>query len=251
MFNPLAAFDRLDTRMNYWLVAHSVALLRISLGTVFLVFGVLKFFPGLSPIQDLVVQTTTALTFGLVAPEAGLFLVAALETAIGLSLLTGRLLRVGAWLMLVQLLGAMSPLLLFPEQLFTGPGYAPSLAAQYIIKDIILLAAALVIASTWTGARIVPERTSMRSTLGARPPQIDGAPARRIHRQRKIGFMSSIEVADTTAAVLREQAARAGVSVDAYIRRLALIESARQHATVLDEGFYEAAEAERLTAQNL
>lgn len=58
--------------------------------------------------------------------------------------------------------------------------------------------------------------------------------------------MSSIEVAETTAAVVREQAARAGLSVDAYIRRLALVESARQHASVLDQGFYEAAEAERL-----
>lgn len=60
--------------------------------------------------------------------------------------------------------------------------------------------------------------------------------------------MTSIEVADATAAVVRDQAARAGLSVDAYIRRLALIESARQHASVLDASFYEAAEAERLAS---
>ena len=58
--------------------------------------------------------------------------------------------------------------------------------------------------------------------------------------------VTSIEVADVTAAVVRAQAARAGLSVDAYIWRLALIESARQHARVLDEDFYAAAEAERL-----
>ena len=60
--------------------------------------------------------------------------------------------------------------------------------------------------------------------------------------------MTSIEVSDATAAVVRTQAARAGVSVDAYLGRLALIESARQHARVLDEGFYAAAEAERLAS---
>lgn len=58
--------------------------------------------------------------------------------------------------------------------------------------------------------------------------------------------MTSIEVADATAAVLREQAARAGLSLDAFLRRLALIESARRHAHVLDESFYADAEAERL-----
>lgn len=58
--------------------------------------------------------------------------------------------------------------------------------------------------------------------------------------------MTSIEVAETTAAAVREQAARAGLSIDAYIRRLVLAESARQHASMLDEGFYQAAEAERL-----
>src|SRR5262249_37760052 len=60
--------------------------------------------------------------------------------------------------------------------------------------------------------------------------------------------MTSIEVTDATAAVVRDQAARAGVSVDAYIWRLALIESARQHGSVLDEAFYADAEAERLAS---
>ena len=69
---------------------------------------------------------------------------------------------------------------------------------------------------------------------------------RRTRRRSTLASMASIEVADVTAAVVRDQAARAGLSVDAYIRRLALVESARQHASVLDEGFYEDAEAERL-----
>lgn len=58
--------------------------------------------------------------------------------------------------------------------------------------------------------------------------------------------MTSIEVADTTAAVVCAQAARAGLSVDAYIRRLAVADSVRLHAAVLDESFYADAEAERL-----
>jgi putative oxidoreductase len=158
-------FDRLDTSLNRWLVAHSITILRISLGVIFLVFGAMKFFPGLSPIEDLATRTTTALTFGLIPPSVGLVMIAALEVAIGLCFVTGRFLRVGVWLMGAQMLGAMSPLLFFPGELFAGPFRAPTLAAQYIIKDVVLVAAAMVIASTWTGARIVAEPRSMKSTL--------------------------------------------------------------------------------------
>ncbi|MDQ2707640.1 MAG: hypothetical protein M3Z25_08395 [Actinomycetota bacterium] len=56
--------------------------------------------------------------------------------------------------------------------------------------------------------------------------------------------MTSIEVAETTAAVVRDQAARVGLSIDAYIGRLALVESVRLHAAVLDESFYADADAE-------
>ncbi len=54
-------------------------------------------------------STTTALTFGVVPPGVGLVLVATLESAVGLCLLTGRFLGVAAWLMLVQLLGRCPP----------------------------------------------------------------------------------------------------------------------------------------------
>ncbi len=165
-------FDRLDTTLNRWLVAHSVAILRISLGLVFLMFGALKFFPGLSPIEELVTQTTSALTLGLVPPSVGLVMIAALECVIGLCFVTGRFLRVGVWLMGAQMLGAMSPLVLFPGELFSGLYHAPTLAAQYIVKDIILVAAAMVLASTWSGTRIVADPRSMKSTLGSTIPHV-------------------------------------------------------------------------------
>jgi len=166
-------FDRLDTTLNSWLVADSIALLRISLGLVFLMFGALKFFSGLSPIEELATQITDVLTFGMIPPGVGFVMVAALECAIGLCFVTGRSLRVGVWLMGAQMLGAMSPLVLFSGELFSGPLHAPTLVAQYIIKDIILVAAAMVIAATWTGARIVAEPRSMKSTLRAREaPQV-------------------------------------------------------------------------------
>lgn len=166
--NLFDRFDRLDTAMNRWLVNNSIALLRICLGIVFLGFGMLKFFPGISPIEDLATRTTAVLTFGLLSGHAAMSFVAALECIIGVCFLTGRFLRVGVWLMGAQMIGAMSPLVLFPGELFNTPMHAPTLAAQYILKDIILIAAGMVIAATWTGARIVAEPTSLRVSLSKR-----------------------------------------------------------------------------------
>ena len=60
--------------------------------------------------------------------------------------------------------------------------------------------------------------------------------------------MTSIEIADSTAAALHGQARRAGLSLDAYLQRLALLDLLAQHSTSLDEQFYLDAEAERLAS---
>lgn len=170
--NLFAQFDRLDTAMNRWLVVNSIVILRVCLGLVFLGFGFLKFFPGISPIEDLATRTTGVLTLGQVTGHAAMNLVAGLECIIGLCFISGRFLRVGVWLMAAQMVGAMSPLVFFPGELFPGPLHAPSLAAQYILKDIILIAAGMVVASTWTGAHLVVEPTSLVSSLSKRLPKV-------------------------------------------------------------------------------
>lgn len=171
--NLFTQFDRLDTSINRWLVAHSIALLRIGMGIVFFGFGILKFFPGISPIEDLATRTTTVLTFGILSGYSAMVFVAGLETVIGVCFLTGRFLRVGVWLMAAQMIGAMSPLVIFPSELFLSSTHAPTLEAQYIIKDIILVAAGMVVASTWTGARIVAQPQSLRSTLPKHVPNVE------------------------------------------------------------------------------
>lgn len=168
----LDRFDKLDTSINKWLVANSINILRFSMGLVFLGFGVLKFFAGISPIEALATRTTTALTLGVFSGHNAMLFVAGLESVIGICFLTGRFLRVGVWLLAFQMFGAMAPLALYPAELFSGPMHAPTLEAQYIIKDIILIAAGMVIASTWTGAKIIARPQSLLSTLTKRVPGI-------------------------------------------------------------------------------
>lgn len=148
---------RLDARLSAWLAHASLPLLRISVGLVFLGFGLLKFVPDLSPAEDLARRTTRELTFDLIPDGAGLILVAALETAIGLSLLTGRYVRFGLALLALAMVGILAPLLLFPGDLFARRYYAPTLEGQYVLKDVVLLAAALAVAADALGGQMVTD----------------------------------------------------------------------------------------------
>jgi uncharacterized membrane protein YphA (DoxX/SURF4 family) len=157
--NPVlpSSIDRLDARITSTLARLGVPVLRIGLGIVFLWFGVLKFFPGLSPAQDLATRTIEQLTFGVVGPEVSLPVLAAWETLIGLGLITGLFLRATLLLLAVQMLGTLTPLVLYPAETFTQFPYAPTLEGQYIIKNVVIIGAAMVVGSTVRGGRIVPD----------------------------------------------------------------------------------------------
>ena len=158
MLNARSKFHRMETDFTRWMVAHSLTVLRVSLGSIFVLFGVLKFFPNVSPAQELATRTTEVLTFGLVPAGVSIVLVAALECTIGLGLISGRFLRLTLALLGFQMVGAMSPLLLFTGDLFAGPYHAPTLEAQYILKDVVLISVGLVLGATLHGGRIVSER---------------------------------------------------------------------------------------------
>ena len=136
---------------------HGVPLLRVSLGIVFLWFGALKFFPGLSPAQDLAARTVDVLSFGLVSPGVAIPVLAAWECLIGLGLLTNVAMRATLLLLAIQMAGTLTPVVLFPGEVFTRVPYAPTLEGQYIIKNAVLISAAIVIGATVRGGRLVAD----------------------------------------------------------------------------------------------
>lgn len=158
------SYDRIDAALTTWMARNGIRLLRVSLGVVFLWFGVLKFFPGLSPAQTLAGDTITILSFGLLTPEAAVLILAIWECLIGVGLIAGYFLRATLFLLWLQMLGTITPLFLFPELCFTVVPIAPTLEGQYIIKNLVLVTAGLVIGGTVGGGRLV-----------ARPPGEDVA----------------------------------------------------------------------------
>lgn len=147
--------DSVDMVIVQWMAHFSLKFLRIGMGIIFLWFGALKFFPNLSPAADLAVRTISVLTFGLIPANTSLILLATLETAIGLGFLTGRYMRLTLGLLVFQMAGTITPLGLFPGESFIRFPYAPTLEGQYIIKNLVLIGAGLVIGSTVRGGRII------------------------------------------------------------------------------------------------
>ncbi len=151
-------FDTADTRITSWMARYGLLLLRISLGIVFLWFGALKFFPGMSPAQDLAARTIEQLTFGRVQANVSVPLLAAWECLIGIGLLFGIFMRATLLLLAVQMAGTLMPLVLFPNEVFTRLPYAPTLEGQYIIKNAVLISAAIVLGATVRGGGLIAER---------------------------------------------------------------------------------------------
>ena len=151
------ALEPIDRRVTQWLAHHGVTLLRLSLGVVFLWFGALKFFPDLSPAETLAGRTIERLSGGFVGPEVAVPILAALESVIGLGLLLGVFLRVVLLLLAIQMLGTLTPLVLFPGEVFTLVPLAPTLEGQYIIKNAVLISAAMVLGATVRGGGLVAQ----------------------------------------------------------------------------------------------
>lgn len=152
-----STFNSWDLAITRWMARAGIPLLRLSLGVVFLWFGALKFFPDASPAQDLATRTLQLLSGGLISASASMPFLATWECLIGLGLLVGRVLRGVLLLLYLQMLGTLAPLVLFPDEVFTRIPYIPTLEGQYILKNVVLISAGIVVGATVRGGRLVPD----------------------------------------------------------------------------------------------
>jgi uncharacterized membrane protein YphA (DoxX/SURF4 family) len=150
-------FNYLDAKITRWMARYGILLLRISMGIIFLWFGALKFFPGLSPAAELATRTIERLTFGIIAPDISILILATWESLIGLGLISGFFMRATLLLLFFQMLGTITPIFFFPQEVFTIFPYAPTLEGQYILKNLIIISAGLVIGATVRGGKVVAD----------------------------------------------------------------------------------------------
>ncbi len=138
-------FDQVDGMITRWMARHGLTLLRVGMGVVFFWFGALKLFPGLSPAEQLVKATTFFL------PGWFVYVLAVWEMVIGLGFITGKGMRLTILLLFLQMPGTMLPLVLLPSAVWTQFPFALTLEGQYIIKNLVLVAAGIVLGGTVRG----------------------------------------------------------------------------------------------------
>ena len=116
-------------------------LLRYSLGIVYFHFGLLKFFSDLSSAELLAEQTIMKLSFYVIDAHTAIVFLAIMEVLIGLGFLFSIKLNWVFYLFLVHMAGTFIPLFAIPEIVFKVAPFAPTIEGQYILKNIVFIAA--------------------------------------------------------------------------------------------------------------
>jgi uncharacterized membrane protein YkgB len=150
---------QLDNRIVELMGRWGLPFLRFGIGVIFIWFGLLKPL-GLSPAADLLAKTVYWWTPEIVVPALGWW-----EVAIGVTFLIPQLTRVAIFLLAVQMPGTFLPLVLLPDVCFTVFPLGLTLEGQYIVKNLVIIGAALVIGSTVENTRREQKRATAAINL--------------------------------------------------------------------------------------
>lgn len=147
-------FDKVDRFVTNTMARVGIPALRVGMGVVFIWFGALKFFPGLSPAEDLVRNSIVFFDPVWFVPVLALW-----EVLIGVGFITGKFPRITIALLFAQMGGTLLPLVTLPQAVWVQFPFVLTLEGQYIIKNMVLIAAAMVIGATVRGGRLQSEPT--------------------------------------------------------------------------------------------
>ena len=139
----IKTYDELDIFITKFMSKWGITFLRYSLGVIYIWFGILKPF-GLSPAQELVENTV----YWFDNPKTFVPIFGWWEVVIGLTMCIKPLIRVSIFLLFIQMPGTFLPLILLPEVCFNNFPFGLTLEGQYIVKNLIIISAALVVGST-------------------------------------------------------------------------------------------------------
>ncbi len=122
-------------------------LVRIPLFIIFFWFGLLKVLK-MSPATELIIDTVFWMP--ILTPEDWVIVIGYWEMAIGICFLNKKTTLIAVILMFLQMTGTFLPLVILPEITFQDSNFLlPTLEGQYIIKNIIIITAALIIGRSY------------------------------------------------------------------------------------------------------
>lgn len=136
-------YDRLDQTIVRFMRTYGITLLRLALAVTFIWFGALKVLQ-VSPVADLVAQTVYWVPAWFFVPFLGVW-----EIAVGLGLLFRFALRLTLLFFFMQMAGTFLVLIVHPGLSFqNGNPLLLTVLGEFVVKNLVLLTAGLVVGST-------------------------------------------------------------------------------------------------------
>ena len=127
-------------------------LVRVPMFIIFFWFGILKVFL-VSHAQDFLIDTVFWMTF--LSAEKLTIVIGVWEMLIGIFFLSKRTTLLAMVLLFLQMSGTFMPLVILPNVTFQNSNpFLPTLEGQYIIKNIIIITAALIIGRKYLKVRL-------------------------------------------------------------------------------------------------
>lgn len=131
--------------ITFFFERHQFRILRICIGILFLWFGSLKYFPGLSPAEALASTTVKILTFELLPERLIMPGLASLEVGLGLLIIFSREFKWAFWLLIFHMCSTIMPLFILTDVTFKSFPFQLTMEGQYIVKNIVIIGAAFVL----------------------------------------------------------------------------------------------------------
>ncbi len=138
--SAVSAVGDFQRASSAWMDEHGVRILRYSLAGILFWFGLLKPL-SVSPAEPIVRQAIFFFPHDIFFPFLGWW-----EAVIGVGMLFDRTLRISVFMLVVQMLGTMIPLLVTPAMTFAMLPVVPTEIGVFIIKNWVLLTGGLVVA---------------------------------------------------------------------------------------------------------
>ncbi|WP_148232065.1 doxx family protein [Maribacter sp. HTCC2170] len=136
-----------DDKLQHITNKYGMFLLESSIGLIYIWFGALKFFPGLSPAEKLAGETLSVIVFHSIDQQLLLWGLAIMELIIGISLLFRSRSRIVISLVFLHMAGTLLPFFFFPDLAFNNPPFGFSIIGQYIMKNLVIICALIIIYS--------------------------------------------------------------------------------------------------------
>ena len=153
------SFDIVDHKLTLFVNKHGLNILRLSLAVVFVWFGLLKILNE-SPVTPLAANLIPG-----IPTESFVFALGIMEIGIGVALILKTLLRVVIAVLVVHLVSTFSLLIIFEETMINDNNpFLLTLEGEFIIKNLVLIAGALTIASTICTKKSKKEQYSTRNS---------------------------------------------------------------------------------------